>query len=578
MSQLTPPEAAPLSEEELALVAALTSSVADPQPSSPRARSTGEHSKTARPLARNTAHALDSLPGLFRSYRGRDRLTLVRDGVRLPATHSRARLQDGWLMLDPAAVGRLLWQPTTEDGAGLGGVLTLDGPQAGHGRPRAALQAVARSADRGLGVRAGLGYEHANRSLFAGGRIESLPDLRFRSNDGAETGDRLGQQWSVYLRATENTPGLTVGLDWTRRDGGEVRDTSSLQHRRIDHGLAFGRWAGSWGQILVAYLRDDFVSGDQSPQTDRATHRGQARLSGRWALSEHWHLSADVWGQLDDQRFAEVTGDSIRVEPALSTRYENGRFRLRVTGKFLWGRVQAFDRRVEATEPFFQVEAVGPFAGGFGWYAAIERGAHLPQPWHIPSTGGPTAVETSWTAELGPTWTSEFGALRLVAFGHRVRHYWPRAVIALEDRTSGQFDVLGLEAQVKLQPTRGLVVEVVAGWADDQIDDTALAAIRPATAQIRGVASLRYEFAEQRGFVEAHGRWVTDSLSIRDADRTDLTAAAPIRAGVMGGIRLGSLIALSLAIENVFDLNYDDPIIGGDQTGLDARIALTVTP
>ncbi len=565
------PEAAPLTEEELALLAALTSSVAVPSEERGERDLDSAFSDHLPPtLARNVAQALDSLPTLFRTFRGRDRFILTRDGIRLPATHGSERLQDGWLGLAPTVVGEARWRTAQPPGA-LGAQLDLDGPVPSIDGWAGTVSAVTRSADRSLTAHALVGGGAPRRGIIVGGHFQTLPTLRLQSDDGAEDGDRLGEQWSAYLRAFEFDRRLSLGFDWNRRQSSRIGGPNPQRQERIDHGLAYLRWSDTHLEVQLGYLRDEFV--DDRP---RATHRFQGRAESRIEVSERWRLSFGIFGQIDEQTFASDDGRMRRAEPWVGASYSHRRLNVRLRARLLWGSVSSSSgARVESLRPTFVFEADGPVAGGLGWRLAARRGAFVPQSWHLPAIDADLPEETSWTAEVGPTWTGRFGALRLLGFFQRVDDLWPRAALVSTDRNALRNEVLGVEAQLQLRPTSNLDISVAAGWAEElRGGDSTLDAELPATANLRGLVSIRYDFGSDRGFIEAHARWMTDPLRVWSSASSGSDPGAPIRLGIMGGARLDYGLSVALSVENVIDEPFDDPAIDRDQVGLDARIAL----
>ena len=357
----TPPTDGPLSDEELALLAALTSTTPEPEPAPTPTAGAFRGTVVEATLARNLAHAFDGLPTLFRSYRGSDRLTLIRDGVRLPITHGPFRLQDGWLMLAPHAVRGIEWD--AQDGAhgpDLGAVIAVPGPSVADDGCGSAVHGVARSADRGVGLIANLGCGGPKYGAVVAGRFETLPTNRLQSDDAdAVEGDRLGEQWSVHGRAEVKNAGLTFGADWTRRSTSVIRGPRAQTQPTIDHGLAFARYHGRNATVLAAYLRD-------SVDDVRSTDRYQVRADTSWSLTDRWQLGGGAWGQGTDQQFSLLDGRAFQVEPWLALGYESERLQVRLTGRFLWGRVTAAEAAVDAAEPLFRLHAAGAFTAGLG--------------------------------------------------------------------------------------------------------------------------------------------------------------------------------------------------------------------
>lgn len=562
---------APLSDEELALVAALTTTTAPlhAMPRSPLVPG-ARGSRLSATLARTTAEALDNLPTLFRTYRGRDRLTLWRDGVRLPLTHGFQRLQDGWLMLDPGTVEDAIW----DSGPGLGAHLTLDAPPPPRDGWQANVTALARSADRGLGARGRVGFGNSRRGVVVGGRAETLPTTRLQTSEQATNGDRLGQQYALFFRAVEVQPKLTVGVDWLRREDAQVKGPRPQEQARVEHAVAFARLEGAWGQAVVAYLRDE-IAGSNPRSTDRA----QVSAEGRWSLGRGFSLALGAAGHFDAQRFAAVSGTAIRAEPWLAAMFARFGYRVRLEGRALWGSVStSADADLDGLQPTFRLEAAGPFGAGFGWRIAFGRDAHLPQPWNLPTTGRRDALETSWHGELGPTWFGKVGFARLTGFAQRIDNFWPRAAVVINDRQSGRIDVIGVEAEWGLRVWRGLEIQAGAGWAEDDVKDPAFIVTRPASANLRGAAAVRYQFSSRSAFVEAHLRWLTSTISTRTRQPSTSTGDSPVRLGLSGGVDLGGGFSLLATIVNVVDAYYDDPSIDRDQVGLDARVAVTYAP
>ena len=88
--------------------------------------------------------------------------------------------------------------------------------------------------------------------------------------------------------------------------------------------------------------------------------------------------------------------------------------------------------------------------------------------------------------------------------------------------------------------------------------------------------SIRYGFAEERGFIEGHARWITDPIVLRDSSSEGLDIDTPFRVGLMAGYRLSDHLRVSVAVENVLDMSYDDPEVDRDEVGVDARVAVSV--
>ncbi|MEO1335544.1 MAG: TonB-dependent receptor, partial [Myxococcota bacterium] len=315
----------------------------------------------------------------------------------------------------------------------------------------------------------------------------------------------------------------------------------------------------------------DELQGVGSTSTDRA----QATLRSAWTLFPSLSLNTGIWAQYDDQTFADRKGASLRAEPWLSLLFSAGGFDVELTGKVLAGFVSVDDaRQIEGVRPQAAIVASGPFAGGLGWLIALQLNSHLPQPWNIPSiVERASSFETSWGASAGPVWRSDRSELKASVFYQRVSDYWARPVVAIS-RDTGRFDVFGVEVDARWRPLKTLDLRIGLAWAEDILEDTNLEPVRPAGALLRGLASIRYAFA-QRGFVEIHARWITDALPLGDQPRLNIEAGAPVRVGLIGGVELGHGLSLSVAVENVLDVAYDDPVIDRDQVGLDARLALT---
>ena len=570
-----PSDEDPLSDDDLALVEALTSSAATGMMEDEVLVADEEPSQT---LGRTAAQALESLPNILNSYRAGEILALRLDGVRLPFTHAAGRLRDGWLTIDPGAIGQLEWRAAAGSRSpGLGAALALSGRQPPRNGGTTSLRLLTRSADGGVGFNARAGYGDERRGIVAVGRFETLPTLRQSATEDQALGDRLGEQWSVQMRATEIDPGLSVGVDWARRQNSRLSAAPTTRQARVDHGLAFFSAGGDWGHAIVAYLTDEVV-GDSARSTDRA----QADAALSWALTEALRLRVAGFGRYDDQGFIDSNGtsrrgESYRAEPAIGLHASWSRLRVDLVGRWLWGRTTSDGLdTVDASEPLLFLEASGPLGVGFGWRAAVHRSAHLPQPWNL-DTSNATRPETSWTAELGPTFVVNDARIGVTVFAQQVRNHWSRAALVRPQQTPRRFRLLGVETEVVWSPVERLELAATAAWASGDSSEPPTA-LRPTTSQVRGFFRTRYTFSGGLGFAQAHGRFITGPVGSRDFSGPDLGLASPVRVGLMGEVRLGPHVTISVSVDNVLDLDYDDPLVVGDRIGLDARLAVTLTP
>jgi hypothetical protein len=575
---------APLTEEELALLADLEARTSTPAVTATITRAFGIRPRTLVPRterietgARSVREALESLPVPWVSARMLRRRVLLED-VLLPT------FMEGIVESDVRAFGLTVVSPRSsrvEHASGAHGTLALYGvvPE-----PGLHLEAAAegRSADRASGL---YGAAGGGVDVAAVRASVSYDDRRGVRTPAGESPHSKGERWVASLRAAFGGDFVlrgSIGADLDRAqnvrvvgDGGDLVGIMPLDQRlftfgRIDAGE--GRWGAS---LLGSYQRLD-----RSFEIEgfRVLDLGVEAVQGRllafvqpldWlTLRGGAHVMFADAGELMHTR-REIEG-FLSIEVA--TPFLDALAAVRLAHQRSEGIVPVpFDGLGVLPEAALHIPIVGPL----GVRGAFEMGMTVGAEGLL----APATLEERTVAfEGGPSLRGSSYALDLVVFSAWIDRPVPFVPDATSrDPPAGALRLAGveLEGSGRIGP-----VEILAtGQLAEAVDrDTSRAAhVAPIAS---GLLAIRYHFDVRRAFLEARVRGASRPFEIL-GDEPSMDYAIqrrPLRAfarvGLAGGLDLGLGFEALLSIENALDRSYQLQTSEEPGAGIDLRATL----
>ncbi len=551
-----PLDSAPLSAAELALLEALDTppEIAPPRaakkstdPWSRAADLTGRRTYRQRIIAetgaRTVLQASSLLPSLRSRWMAGPRSPVFLNGLRLESVRTR----NLWLRADPFLVGQMSFvrgsdrRVTSEE---FGGFLELQTRRAQlNAGAEAQTSLIMRSADRGVGAQADLGWGGPKTALRIFGSFQQQEDLRTGRSENPITLEEEGSRFGLGIDGrAEPTPWLKLNAQLALRNETGLPETLGHDHQDgllLSSEVTVGT-ASTALQIRGGWSRARF---DDAPQPQQSR---QVQLLGHWS-------------PLHGVRF-EAGGQGLQFNEGASPEQESREWAAHGFMKMTRGRwfSQAGLRYVYRTENERAVRGLLPqldimvlaFGDPQGRSSQVGDGLGLR---FRSAKGLDRDGLKSWRWSTGPT-------LRMPGLWIDLR-----GVLVRIDRASlGTEAVLGAEVEGAARVLNGLHLSFAAAWLD-YLNNPAL----------RGHLALRYSVRPRRGYVElraraSSGRWPTEEQVPANAD----PALGFFRVGLAGGVDLSPRLRIEASAENALDVQTRD--LGFDTLGpgLDFRVRL----
>lgn len=570
-STASPPlaEDEPLDADTLALVDALTSSTAEPPPPVvpappvwPSAGPLTRRISSARlreTLARDLDGARELMPTLdggLRSYFGSwtelDGLRLERRlgtaGRLAPTLYDAIEIARG----PDASGGPRLWVSQSR----------LRGFQAGNG-VHAWARLEARSADRSLGVSGRVSVGDADAGLSVAFRVEGAEDLRVRSSTRAYDLDRAGMRYGLSARGRLGDEGLRLDVGYDL----DLEAPSGSRTALPDLHLARAGVSANLDGTRVRLLGGWMSAGEEQLLT--------ARIDASWGVERLQALPDATRSRQGGLELQLGRTQLVEGEVRVGGLYTRSVTDLPLERTELWGatlqRIEAFELAVSARVSKQKDDTVdAPIDLALDARGAVDLGANLSWWVRFARTfslldAGAGQAERGHLVESGPYLSGSAGWLSASLWWVSMED------LALQDGAFSDADLWGLAAEGALELERfALAGALSRGEALDLGPEPIL----------RARLAARMHLPEIGGFVELGLRSWLESTS----DTTPLLRARPTEEGPLvvldlrGAAELGAGFRLNASVANLIDDAWPATFSSNPTHGIDVRLALGWRP
>lgn len=491
--------------------------------------------------ARTALQATSLLPGLRGPWMGGPQSPIFMNRLRLVSARSRTL----WLRSDPFQLGGITFARGSDRRAvseEFGGSLQLHGRRAHFDQgARAETNVIVRSADRGAGVQADLGWGGARTALRVFSSLQYQEDLRIGRSETAKTVQEKGPRFDLGLDARARP------TSWLHLDAQlALRDETGLppELNQEDHsgllvsaGATIGT-ASTGVQLRAGWSRNRF---GQDPAVE---HSLQAQLRAYWSPGQGLKLELGGFGLDPDEPLAPATPQEIGAHGFV----EMTRGRWFSQAGLRYSRQVQEGATVQGLLPQFDIMTlITGDSGGRSSKIGDGLGLRFRSARGLSSSGG-----QSWRWTAGPV-------LRLPSLWVDAQGIFAR----IEGTPSGTDSVFGAELEGAARLVNGLHVGFAAAWLDYL-----------GAPNLRGHLALRYSVPARRAYVELRARASSGPWPGADMNITDEPDFAFLRMGLAGGVDLGAGLRIEASAENALDTRTRD--LGFDTLGpgLDLRIRL----